>query len=217
MAIRQTVFLVDDDKAVRDSVTRTLTLDGLDVEAFGHPSELLNAYDPSKPGCLLFDLRLPQMNVLELYAELLKLGCQHPFIIITGHGSVAHATAAMREGAVDFLEKPFDRQCLLDRIYEAFRRDANHREKRSQQESIRARIDLLTPREREIMELVVDGRPTKQIARKLGIASKTVEVHRHRITQKMQTESVAQLVRMMMGYSMVNHTSTVADAAGNVK
>ncbi len=184
-----------------------LTLDGLDVEAFGQPSELLNAYDPSKPGCLLIDLRLPQMNGLELHAKLLKLGCQHPFIIITGHGNVPQATAAMREGAVDVLEKPFNRQRLLDRIHEAFRRDANHRKKRAQQESIRARIDLLTPREREIMELVVDGIQTKQIAHKLGIASKTVEVHRHRITQKMQTESVAQLVRMMMEYSTVSESA----------
>lgn len=207
MTIRQTVFLVDDDKAVRDSVTRMLILDGLAVEAFGHPSEFLNAYDPSKPGCLLIDLRLPQMNGLELHAELLKLGCQHPFIIITGHGNVPHATAAMREGAVDFLEKPFNQQRLLDRIHEAFRRDANHREKRAQQESIRARIDLLTPREREIMELVVNGGQTKQIARKLGIAPKTVEVHRHHITKKMQTESIAQLVRMMMEYSLVSESA----------
>ena len=217
MAIRQTVFLVEDDKAVRDSVTRMLILDGLDVEAFGDPSELLNVYDPSKPGCLLIDLRLPQMNGLELHVELLKLGCQHPFIIITGHGDVPHATAAMRAGAVDFLEKPFDRQCLLDRIHEAIRRDATHRQKRARQESIQARTDLLTPREREVLKLVVDGKLTKQIARELGITTKTVEVHRSRVTTKMQAESVAQLVRLMTEYSMMNHASTVADAVGNVK
>ena len=147
MAIRQTVFLVDDDKAVRDSVTRMLSLDGLDVEAFGHPSEFLNAYAPSKPGCLVIDLLLPQMNGLELHAKLLKLGCQHPFIIITGHGNVPHATAAMREGAVDFLEKPFGRRCLLDRNHEAIRCDVNLRHKCAERESIQARTDSLTARE----------------------------------------------------------------------
>ena len=201
---RQTVFFVEDDKAVRDSVTRMLIADGLDVEAFGHPSELLKAYDPSKPGCLLIDLCLPQMTGLELHAELLKQGCKHPFIIITGHGDVPHATAAMREGAVDFLEKPFDRQCLLDRIHEAICCDSERRKKCAKQESIRALIDSLTAREHEVMELVVDGRLTKQIARELGISTKTVEVHRHRITKKMQIESVAQLVGMMTEYSMVS-------------
>jgi len=208
MATRETVFLIEDDKAVRESVTRMLIAEGLDVEAFGDPAELLKAYDPSKPGCLLIDLRLPRMNGLELHAELLRRGCEHPFIIITGHGAVSHATAAMREGAVDFLEKPFDRQCLLDRIHEAIRSDANRRQKCAELESIQVRIDSLTAREREVMALVVDGKLTKHIARELGISTKTVEVHRSHITQKMQVGSVAQLVRLITEYTMGSESLT---------
>jgi two-component system, LuxR family, response regulator FixJ len=191
-----TLFLVEDDRAVRESLAWLLTQENYRVEAYSSPAELLAAYEPSKPGCLILDLHLPGMNGLQLRDQLLERGCEHPFIIITGHGDVPEATRAMRMGAVDFIEKPLPREVLLDRVREAVKFDAQQRRARQQQQQFQERYQSLSHREQEVLELVMDGKLTKQIADQLGISVKTVEVHRSNLTRKMGVSSVVQLVRL---------------------
>ncbi|MCA9011042.1 MAG: response regulator transcription factor [Planctomycetaceae bacterium] len=198
---RAIVYLVEDDAAVRSSLVRILELEGYHVEAFAAPAELLAQYDPAKPGCLVLDLRLPEMSGIELRQRLVDQGCRHPFIIITGHGEVRDATHSMRMGAVDFIEKPLDRKILLARVSEAVTTDLQRRLAAEQHELFRARLEALTPREREVLQLVVAGRLSKQIASELKIAIKTVEVHRSNIVRKMQIDNVIQLVRLYTEYT----------------
>ena len=196
-----TVYLVEDDAAVRSSLIRILELEGYHVEAFAGPTQLLTQYDPAKPGCLVLDLRLPEMSGIELRQRLVDQGCRHPFIIITGHGEVSDATRSLRMGAIDFIEKPLDRKVLLARVGEAVASDLQRRLASEQHELFRSRLETLTPREREGLQLVVAGRLSKQIASELQIAVKTVEVHRSNIVRKMQIENVIQLVRLYTEYS----------------
>lgn len=196
-----TVYLVEDDAAVRSSLIRILELEGYHVEAFSAPAELLTRYDPAKPGCLVLDLRLPEMSGIELRQRLVDQGCRHPFIIITGHGEVSDATHSMRLGAIDFIEKPLDRKVLLARVGEAVAADLQRRLESEQHELFLTRLETLTPREREVLQLVVAGRLSKQIASELKIAVKTVEVHRSNIVRKMQMDNVIQLVRLYTVYS----------------
>jgi two-component system, LuxR family, response regulator FixJ len=195
---KPTVFLVDDDRAVRDSILFLMKSVGQHLESFSTAGEFLDAFDPTRPGCLVLDIRMPGMSGLELMAKLSELGSHLPVIIITGHADVPMAVQAMKRGALDILEKPFNDQDLLHCINAAFQADAAILQSLSEQEDVRRRLALLTPREREVFDQLVDGRSNKEIALKLGITRKTLGIHRSRVLEKMDVEGLPALVRMWM-------------------
>ena len=190
------VFIVDDDEAMRRSVGFLLRTAGLKSKTFGSAREFLDDYKPGAPGCLLLDVRMPGMSGLELQEHLRAERITVPVVILTAYGDVAMAVRAMKAGAVDFIEKPFEGSVLLDRIRGALAREARVRVDETRRRHVTEHLDRLTPREREVMDLVVAGLLNKQIAAELGISMKTVEIHRARVMEKMQAESLAELVRM---------------------
>ncbi len=190
------VWVVDDDEAVCDSLQLLLTTVGIASKAFPNGQAFLDAYDADQPGCVVVDLRMPGMSGLELQEALHKLHSLTPVIFITGHGTVDSAVHAMRSGAIDFLQKPFDDQVLLDTIQGAIRLDSESRESLKRVEGITERHETLTAREREVMELVVEGRANKVIAFDLGVSERTIEIHRSRVMKKMGATSLPHLVRM---------------------
>jgi len=189
------VHVVDDDPAVRRSLECLVTSDGLAVETHSSAREFLDTYNPAQPGCLVLDIRMPGMSGLDLQDELQARGITVPIVVITAYGKVSMASRAMRAGAVDFIEKPFSSQILLERIHEALDRDAKARALMDQQGRLGDRLGALTERERLVMALVVEGKPSKAIAAKLGISPKTVAIHRAHIMSKTNAESVPQLVQ----------------------
>lgn len=192
------VFIVDDDEAVRNSLRLLLKSVGLDASALPSAREFLDTYRPEQPGCLVLDVRMPGMSGLEVQ-ELLNLeGAVIPVLFITGHGDIPMAVEAMRAGAFDFLQKPFREQQLLDCIRRALAKDRASRAEINESTAIRARLESLTPREREILTLVTSGKSNKIMARELGVSQRTVEIHRSRVMEKMGAASLAQLVRMVM-------------------
>ena len=193
-----TVFVVDDEVEVRKSLRWLIESIDLNVETFESAEEFLAAYDPDRPGCAVIDMRMPEVSGLELQKKLKANGYTLPLIFITGFGSVPIAVEALKMGAVDFMEKPFSDQALLDKIHCALEIDRQARFKKSRNENISARVKDLTSREKEIMDLVVQGNATKRIAVQLGISPKTVEAHRARVMQKMEADSIADLVRSAM-------------------
>lgn len=197
-ASEPTVFIVDDDASVRDSLEYLLRSVGLGAKKFASATEFLDAYDPASPGCLVLDIRMPGMSGLELQEELVERGSVLPIIFITAHGDVPMAVQAVKTGAVDFLVKPFRDQELLDRVQQAIQDDANVRGQLENRAAIADCIASLTPREREVMDLVVDGKANKVIAVDLGISQRTVEIHRARVMEKIKVASVAQLVQMVI-------------------
>ena len=198
MSTGMTVFVVDDDAAVRDSLALLVQSVGLEVEIYPTAQDFLDAYRPDRPGCLITDIRMPGMSGLELQERLAADGVPIPVIVLTGHGDVPAAVRALKSGAVDFVEKPFNPQELLDLIHEANSRDVQRREVAVREAELGERLASLTPREREIMELVVAGKANKVIALDLCISERTVELHRGRIMRKMQARSLAELMRMML-------------------
>lgn len=195
---RPVVFVVDDDAAVRDSLRLLLRSIGHAVEVYGSGAEFLDAYRDDKPGCLLLDIRMPGMSGLELQERLNEKHSILPIIFITGHGDVPMAVEAMQAGAVDFIQKPFRDQDLIDRIKQALERDAANRAVLSERNAIRLRCEGLTGREREVMDLVVRGCANKVIAGDLKLSQRTVEIHRARVMEKMEATSLAHLVRMVL-------------------
>ena len=193
-----TVFLVDDDEPVRQAIGLLLKSAGLACEAFAGADEFLDAYDPDRPGCLVADMRMPGTSGLDLQARLREMGHEIPVIIITGHGDVPAAVRALKQGAVDFIEKPFNEQALLDAINQAVTTDRDNRNAREARRRCRELLDTLTDREREVMQLVVEGRPNKIIADQLALSIKTVEFHRGNVMTKLQVESVADLVKLVL-------------------
>lgn len=191
------VSVVDDDAAVRESLALLLQSAGHEVAAFADARSFLDAFDPAQPGCLIADLRMPGMDGLELQERLLALHATLPIIVLTGHGSVPAAVRALKHGAVDFVEKPFDAAALLVQVESALRRDAEMRAEAALEAVVAERRHSLTPREDEVLELVVAGKANKVIAVELGISERTVELHRHRIMKKMQVGSLAELVRLV--------------------
>lgn len=189
------VYVVDDDDAVRDSLLLLLRSIGITGKAFATATDFLDAYDPKQHGCLVTDIRMPGMSGLDLQRELKDRGAPIPVILITGHGDVPMAVEAMKDGALDFIEKPFRDQDLLDRVQQALTWDEEHRSKNLEALSIQERIATLTPRETEVMELVVQGCANKVIAQDLGVSQRTVEIHRARVMEKMGMRSLAALVR----------------------
>lgn len=194
-----TVFIIDDDASVRDALGLLLGLRGYRTAFFADAASFLNAYQPDWHGCLLIDIRMPGMNGLELQQKLRDIDCGIPAVIITGHGDVSSARDAFRAEAVDFLEKPLDETRLLKAIEEAYaHQDASLQEKK-QSERLAVQMAELTPRERQVMELVVAGKHNRDIAVELGISARTVEVHKARLMAKLRAEGVPQLVHMTLG------------------
>jgi len=198
MNFEPTVFIVDDDAAVREAMSWLVSTLQYPVEVFESAADFLEHYTPERPGCVLLDVRLPGMSGMQLQRKLLDDGAIIPVIIITGHGDVPMAVRAIQTGAFNFLEKPFRDQELLDNIQEAIELDATKRSNRSYTEKIRALIESLTPRERELMQLMVDGYSNRGISEACGISVKTVEVHRSRIMSKMGVGSLPELVKMAL-------------------
>lgn len=198
MEAEPTVFVVDDDPGVRKALSLLMKSVGLNVEVFAGGQEFLTAYDRQRPGCLILDVRMPGMNGLELQDALKTRGMTVPVIILTGHGDVSMVVRAMQAGAVDFIEKPFRKQVLLERVRQALQQDVARRRDEAQHADARARLNLLTPRERQVLDLVVAGKHNKAIAAELGVSMKTVEFHRSKIMGKLQADSVAMLVRMVL-------------------
>ena len=193
-----TVFVVDDDPGVGDSIRFLLLSVGLPSETFLSAIDFLDAHDPERAGCLVLDVRMPGMSGLDLQARLQGMGSTLPIIFVTAHGDVPMAVNAVRAGAVDFIQKPFRDQELLDKIQEALKVDARIRAQRMDFVEIKGRLETLTPRETEVLGLVVDGKPNKNIARALGISQRTVEIHRARVMVKMQVRSVSKLVQLVI-------------------
>ena len=191
-----TVFIVDDDAAVLKSLTRLLRSARLNVMAFGSPQEFLERHDPRAPGCLVLDLAMPGLNGLELQAALTVKGSAIPIIFLTGHGNIPASVQAMKRGALDFLTKPVNDDDLLKAVQAAIEKDRLARIARAELEDIQARLDSLTPREREVLTHVVSGQLNKQTAADLGTVEKTIKVHRGRVMEKMKVQSVAELVRL---------------------
>lgn len=193
-----TVFVVDDDEAMRSSLKWLIESTGLAVQTFGSADAFLTSYSPDWAGCLLLDVRMPGMSGLELQAYLAQANYHLPVIIITGHGDVGMAVKAMQAGALDFIEKPFYDEDLLRSIRRALDAESQARALRSQHAEVLARLEELTPREHEVMDLVTGGKSNKEIASTLGVSAKTVEAHRAKVMDKMQASSLAELVRMAL-------------------
>ena len=191
-----TVFVVDDDAAIRKAVSRLLRSAGIAVAIFESPTQFLAQYDPNIPGCLVLDLAMPGFNGLQLQKVLGERGSILPIIFLSGHGDVSKSVQAMKGGAFDFLTKPVNAKNLLPAIRAAIERDAVARREEAELSEIRARLDTLTPREREVLEHVVTGKLNKQVAGDLDITEATVKMHRARVIAKMKVQSVAELVRL---------------------
>jgi FixJ family two-component response regulator len=192
------VFVVDDDDAVRDSLALLMKSVGLAVETYPSARDFLDHFDPERIGCLVLDVRMPGMSGIELQERLAKRNATLPIIFVTGHGDVPMAVHALRAGAVDFIQKPFSDQALLDRIQQSLEEHARRRGEDVKKAAIRERIAGLTPREREVMSMVIEGKANKVIAIDLGVSERTVEIHRARVMEKMQASSLPDLVRMVL-------------------
>jgi two-component system, LuxR family, response regulator FixJ len=193
-----TVFIVDDDAAVRDALALLMSSAHLGCATFSGAGEFLAHYTPEAAGCVLLDVRMPETDGLTLQRELAARGSRLPVIILSGHGDIPMAVQALRAGAIDFLTKPFDSKVLLARVHEAIEIDARTRQAHLDRSTIESRLALLTPREAEIVQYIAAGMPTKSIAAKIGSSHNTVHNQRSSILKKMQAESAADLVRMVM-------------------
>lgn len=195
---RPVVYLVDDDDAVRDSLRMLMRSAGFDARTFANADEFLTGFDGCQRGCLVLDVRMPGMSGLDVQTLLRQRGNDLPVVFISGHGDIPVAVSAVKQGAVDFLQKPFSDQDLLDCVRRALEQGERELESRTEAQTIRDRATSLTPREREVMSQVVHGKANKVIASDLGVSQRTVEIHRARVMEKMQANSLAHLVRMVL-------------------
>src|SRR6476661_7742890 len=191
-----TVFVVDDDEAVRKAVSRLLRSAGIAAVVFASPREFLAQYNPATPGCLVLDIAMPDFNGLQLQTALTEKGCILPIIFFTGHGDVSKSVQAMKQGAFDFLSKPVKDKDLITAVRAAIERDTIVRREQAKLSEIRARLNALTSREREVLDHVVSGKLNKQIAGDMGITKATVKMHRAHVMAKMKVQSVAELARL---------------------
>jgi FixJ family two-component response regulator len=193
-----TVYIIDDDDGMRRALSLLLSTVGYKTLPFGNPQDFLAQFDPDAHGCLVLDIRMPGMSGLELQQHLNRTGSMLPVIFITGHGDVPMAVQAMKEGAFEFIQKPFRDQDLLDRINHALQQDAESRDQLARRADVQRRLESLTPRERQVMAMVVDGAANKVIAIDLELSERTVEIHRAKVMEKMGARSVAHLVKLQL-------------------
>ena len=203
-----TVFVVDDDRSVREGLVDLIHSIGMNVEAFGSAQEFLRHKRPDTAACLVLDVRLPGPSGLDLQRQLGRSEHPIPIIFITGHGDIPMSVRAMKDGAVEFLTKPFRDQDLLDAIHQALDSDRAAREQRAKAAELRRRYESLTPREREVMQLVVRGLLNKQIASELGASEVTIKMHRGQVMHKMRAESVVELLRMAEAIALIGASHT---------
>jgi RNA polymerase sigma factor (sigma-70 family) len=192
------VYLVDDDLAVRDSLSLLIRSIGLNVVAYGHPQDFLDAYDPNQVGCLVLDIRMPGTNGLSVQEIMNEHGYRVPIIFITGHGDVSQCSKAFKAGAVDFLTKPIDEHLLLNSLQKAIQQNIEDHRKSAKVQAIRDRLNSLTSREQEVLKMVVDGLPNKTIAQRLDISTRTVETHRASLFDKLKVNSLVELVKLQV-------------------
>lgn len=194
----QTIYIVDDDEALRDSLLWLLESNDYRVAQYASAEEFLTAYRPDMAGCLVLDVRMPGMSGLELYERLRERHSTLPVVFITGHGDVPMAVSVLKKGAVDFIEKPFSDKDMLKLIDQCLATERENRDRLRQDAAVARRLEQLTGREMEVLELIIAGRLNKQIADDLGISIKTVEVHRARVMEKMEASSLAELVQSVV-------------------
>ena len=192
------VYVIDDDDGMRRALSMLLSTVGYKTLVFASPGDFLAHFDPDTHGCLVLDIRMPGMSGLELQQHLNRTGSMLPVIFITGHGDVPMAVQAMKEGAFEFIQKPFRDQDLLDRINHALQQDAESRNNLARRADVVRRLETLTPRERQVMDMVVDGSANKVIAIDLNLSERTVEIHRAKVMEKMGARSVAHLVKLQL-------------------
>ena len=194
--VQPTIYVVDDDDGMRRALDTLLSTVGYKTAVFSRPSEFLSQFKPEAHGCLVLDIRMPEMSGLEVQQQLNRMGSMLPVIFITGHGDVPMAVQAMKEGAFEFIQKPFRDQDLLDRINHALKQDADYRSNAARRSEVQHRLESLTPREKQVMDFIVDGSANKVIAIDLGLSERTVEIHRAKVMEKMGARSVAHLVKL---------------------
>jgi two-component system, LuxR family, response regulator FixJ len=194
--LHPTVYVVDDDDGMRRALDTLLSTVGYKTAVFSRPSEFLSQFKPEAHSCLVLDIRMPEMSGLEVQQQLNRKGSMLPVIFITGHGDIPMAVQAMKEGAFEFIQKPFRDQDLLDRINHALKQDADNRTNAARRSEVQHRLESLTPREKQVMNFIVDGSANKVIAIDLGLSERTVEIHRAKVMEKMGARSVAHLVKL---------------------
>ena len=199
--VQPTIYVVDDDDGMRRALDTLLSTVGYKTAVFSRPSEFLAQFKPEAHSCLVLDIRMPEMSGLEVQQQLNRRGSMLPVIFITGHGDVPMAVQAMKEGAFEFVQKPFRDQDLLDRINHALEQDKENRSTLARRADVLHRVESLTPREKQVMAMVVDGAANKVIAIDLGLSERTVEIHRAKVMEKMGARSVAHLVKLQMSLS----------------
>ena len=199
-----TAYVVEDDESIRTLWTWLMESNGIAVRTFSTASDFITGYQPGAPGCLVLDLRLPGMSGLELQEHLKRGRIEIPIVFVTAHGDVRTAVTAMQEGAVDFIEKPFSYRQALSIVEKAFQRDAENRGRHERQADVASRIAALTDRERAVLRCVIAGKLNKTIADELEISVKTVEFHRAKVMEKMRAASVAELVQLTLGFSLMD-------------
>jgi len=190
------IFIVDDDASAREGIEDLLQSIGLRVMSFGSSQEFLDSKRPDAPGCIILDVRLPNISGLEFQKLLTEAGIEIPVVFVTGHGDIPMSVTAMKSGAVEFLTKPFREQAMLDAINVGIERDRQRRRALKLVAELRQRFESLTPRERDVFALVITGRPNKPLAAELGLSEMTIKVHRSQITKKMKASSIVELVRI---------------------
>ncbi len=204
MSEAPSVFIVDDDEQVRSALTLLMESVGLKSESFSSAQEYLDQFDASKSGCLILDVRMPGLSGLDLQARLSVEKSHPPIIIITGHGDVPMAVRAVTAGAVDFIEKPFNNQSMLDSVHRAIEQDAKQRGESSRLQDIETKYDELTPREKEVLQYVIEGKRNKIIASEMNISQSTVEAHRSKVMEKMAANTLSDLMRMALLLELIH-------------
>jgi FixJ family two-component response regulator len=197
--IQPTVFVVDDDTGVRKSIRELLISVGLAVETFELAQSFLDAFDAARPGCLVLDVRMAHISGLALEAKLAEMGVDIPIVFISGHGDISMAVGAIRRGVVDFVPKPYEEQHLLDAVNEALRRDERRPRDPLDASGVTERLQMLTPRERDVLDLALKGHSCKVVAHELGISHRTVERHRSNLLEKLRVDSITELLRLKVG------------------